>query len=245
MPELTAITYETWEEFKANIVRELFRDGLFRSGRYLFRGHCSSEWSLESSFDRAFPTLDGSQRQNVANELIDGFFLQCHSRSVFQFSRDEAGKILAFAQHHGLPTRLLDWTESPYIAAFFAFSDVVVLNEGDKFICVWVLDTLSDIWGAGMQVEIVNPPNEGNERLRNQLGRFSINWSRYRGVEQYVEDSPALDEPLKRLLLPASEAQKAIADLDAMSINHLNLFPGIEGCVKSSRLRLALKLSEI
>jgi hypothetical protein len=244
MPKIPTITYETWEEFKADVVRELFGEGVFRSGRFLFRGHCSANWSLESSFDRAFPDLPGTQRQAVADQLAQDFSGQCRTRNLLPFKSDEYARIMAYAQHYGLPTRLLDWTESPYIAAFFALSDVITLNEQCQFSCIWILDTHSGVWGSGMRVEIVAPPSEGNDRLRNQLGRFTINWSQYASVENYVEDSAASDEPLRKMLLPTREAFKAVADLDAMGINYANLFPGIEGCVRSARLRLMVSLHE-
>lgn len=160
------------------------------------------------------------------------------------FNPEEYAKIMAYAQHFGLPTRLLDWTESPYIAAFFALSDVITLSEKSQFSCIWALDTKSGVWGSGLRVEIVDPPSEGNERLRNQLGRFTINWSQYSSVEEYVENSAAVDEPLRKIFIPTRQAFKAVADLDAMGINHSNLFPGVEGCARSARLKLTLDLHE-
>lgn len=238
------ISYQYWEEFKGNIMQELFKDGVFKSGRFLFRGHCSADWRLESSFDRLFPDLDGAHRQKIAEELVESFFSECTARSLVDISPGELGRVLAYAQHHGLPTRLLDWTESPYIAAFFAFSDVITLKPQSRSICIWVLDTEHPIWSVGGAVEVLSPPREGNDRLRSQLGRFTLTRGTYRFLEDYAEAAatPTVDA-LKRVLLPVQEAVKASADLDAMGVNYLNLFPGVEGCVKSSKLRLALRLA--
>lgn len=243
MAPTPAIHYHEWERFKSEIVKELYDDGVFRPGRYLFRGHCSENWRLESSFDRLFPELDGSQRQHIAEKLVASFSAQCRPRKLFDFDHREAFLVLAFAQHHGLPTRLLDWTASPYIAAFFAFSDVLTSRPDSRAVCVWVLDTESTIWVEG-GVQIVNPEGDGNERLRSQLGRFTLSQGPQRFLEEYVESLSADGEPLRRVLMPSDEALKALADLDAMGINHANLFPGVEGCVKASRLRLALSLRQ-
>jgi len=245
MSNITTIAYETWEEFKSNVVRELFDDGVFRSGRYIFRGQCSADWSLESSFDRCFSSLPGTKRQAIADDLALNFFQQCRARGLAPFGDDDHLRIIAYAQHYGLPTRLLDWTESPYVAAFFALSEVIALSWQERLCSIWVLDTLSKAWAApGMRVEIVRPPCEGNERLRNQLGRFTINRSQHSAIDKYIEDSAADDEPLKVILIPTKEAFKAVADLDAMGINYSNLFPGVEGCARSSRLRLLVSLQK-
>jgi hypothetical protein len=241
---ISDISYQYWEEFKGEIVKELFKDGVFKSGRFLFRGHCSADWHLESSFDRLFPELDGPQRQKIAEELVEGFFSECRARSLVDIGQGELVRILAYAQHQGLPTRLLDWTESPYVAAFFAFSDVITLKPQSRSICIWVLDTENPIWSTGGAVEVVSPPREGNERLRSQQGRFTLTRGTYRFLEDYAEAvATPIGDALRRVLLPTQEAVKASADLDAMGVNFLNLFPGVEGCVKSSKLRLALRLA--
>lgn len=237
---IETIRYETWEEYKGEIIRELFSDGIFEHGRYLFRGHCCEEWGLESAFDRTFGELPDDQRQQVAERLLSAFLEECDEGGFPVSEQAEAVRKLALAQHHGLPTRLLDWTISPYVAAFFAFSDVVTLGRWEGRVAIWILDARSPVWGED-SVHIVNLVSRENERLRAQLGRFTINKTSFRTLEEYV--ASARNEPsLRQASIPASEAYKGLADLAVMGISHARLFPGLDGAVRTARLRVSLGL---
>lgn len=79
---------------------------------YVFRGLSNSNYELETSIYRL---------QNKVNEmerhLIRNFRKYAPYNSV---TKDKLWHWLTLAQHHGLPTRLLDWTFSPYVALHFA-----------------------------------------------------------------------------------------------------------------------------
>lgn len=100
---------------------ELFEDswyaphGRFR-GPFVFRGMSNATWDLQTSLMRL-----GGRYGELENSLLRNFRKYAHRDAA---PGDSFWHWLALAQHHGLPTRLLDWTFSPHVAVHFATEDV-------------------------------------------------------------------------------------------------------------------------
>src|SRR5271157_247328 len=150
---------EFWKEIAMNEVRvsswselqdQLFEDswnpelGRFRS-RYAFRGLSDAGYRLETTLMR----LRGKYVE-LERHLLRNFRKYAH-RDVVE--SDSLWHWLSVAQHYGLPTRLLDWTYSPFIALHFATSNI------EKF----------DIDGAIWAVNYVRAHLELPEKLREKL----------------------------------------------------------------------------
>jgi hypothetical protein len=89
---------------------------------WVFRGHSKASWDLTSSLERSLSTrgMDESA-PDAEREIVRAFQRQAH-----HFTRDipSRGSLLEWAalvRHFGGPSRLLDFTRSPFVAAFFAF----------------------------------------------------------------------------------------------------------------------------
>jgi FRG domain len=239
-------SYDTWAEYKAELMVELYDKGRFLPDRYLFRGVADADYPLASSFDRRFAHLAPDVRLTVWTQLGAEWRRNCQETGVAADVIEDDDKLWALGQHHGLPTRLLDWTTSPYIAAFFAFgghlSQQAQLAQPAAHVAVWVLHCDSAAWSREQGVEIINVPSLANTRLRNQGGKFTLANAPQASLNEYVEELDGEAPALTKCLLPASESEIAMPDLDSMGINSYQLFPDLGGLAGLTTMRVSLSL---
>src|SRR5688572_1129837 len=120
----TTVRLQNWREFKL-FVQQF-------SANWAFRGQAIADWGLNNAIERMeFIHF----HKNIESDFVAEF--QRGARNYL--SKDETpGHLiewLALMQHHGAPTRLLDLTKSPFIAAFFAFEQCMV--EQEQYVAIW------------------------------------------------------------------------------------------------------------
>ncbi|MEB7454373.1 MULTISPECIES: FRG domain-containing protein [Lysinibacillus] len=101
--------------------------GRYRSS-FAYRGVDSSSFELETSLMRI-------ENTEMEPHLLRNF--KKYARSAIKDNQN-TWELLAVAQHYGLPTRLLDWSFSPYVALHFATSDISRFKDDGA---IWCLDT--------------------------------------------------------------------------------------------------------
>jgi FRG domain len=239
MAEVRRLIYEGWDEFSATLRKELFGAEPFEEHRFLFRGMSNSSWSLVSSFDRLFPKI--ADRRGVSARLLAAFRESCVEHLATDGMTDD--EVLAIGQHHGLPTRLLDWSTSPYIAAWFAMSEVLMRPpEPHQHVSVWALHRAAPIWDVESGVSIVTSSSAHNPRLRLQGGKFTRALMPFATLEEYVESMRHFDGVgLTQMSVPSSDAARGLAELQMMGITSHRLFPDLGGAAQSAVMSLRLR----
>jgi hypothetical protein len=119
---IESIEITSWEHLQEEVFRDSWNAqlGRYRSS-WLFRGVSCADFALDTSLMR----LRG-EFWRLEQHLLRNFRKYAHRETV---PFDDDWNWIALGQHHGLPTRLLDWSYSPYVAMHFATHD---LNAYDQ-----------------------------------------------------------------------------------------------------------------
>lgn len=181
---------------------------------------------------------------------------------------DDMLEATGLAQHYGVPTRLLDWSYDPLVAAYFASSSCQV-GEGD--LCVWALCqrevALLEVGDNEWPLSFSQPHYEGNPNLAAQKGLFTHwrsmldNISSLVGKERnnsfQVLDRRSLEEQVfeycmgrhkgapgnlfKKLTLPRSETLALARLLRKLNYGPARIFPGYAGVALEMKERHMLR----
>ncbi|HKB97716.1 MAG TPA: FRG domain-containing protein [Terriglobales bacterium] len=231
----------TWQEFKHHVTqREHYR--------YIYRGQTKTS-RLCTPFHR---TGRGDTRRYMAQDIrVLHAHLSARTSHFFDL-RDPIQNAAFFhlVQHHGYPTPLLDWTYSPFVAAYFAYHPVKSLDgvgtSGDRKVRIFVFDKLqwcldfaqiTNMSARWQHFSILEPAAIENERMVPQQALSSF--TTVDDIETYIRSKEEISGKLylEVIDLPLRERDHVIRELRLMGITQGSLFPGLDGACEELRER--------
>jgi hypothetical protein len=245
------IRVESWPQLQDQLFSDSWQEklGRFRS-TFAFRGRNDAAEDLRTSLIRL-----GSDVRAIEAAMLRSFRRYARREDV---PSDSAWDWLALAQHHGLPTRLLDWTYSPLVALHFATAS---LDRFDRDGVVWMLDYAAAQQEAPEQLRRLLADNAMDVFSGELLGEVVADLAELErlAAEDYVVflEPPALNERIvnqyslfsllsrpdvrldewlesrphlaRRVIVPAQLKWEVRDKLDQANLTERVLFPGLDG----------------
>lgn len=205
------------------------------AGNYdvLFRGQRAESWRLTPKLGRVnFRLRYSGSIEQTEKKMLDDFERLSVPFIGDRIVQDDWDRI-ALAQHHGLPTRLLDWTSNPLVALWFAVAKPSNLDEGAV---VWAFDAdVNDYVDHTMRPldvprTMVFRPRHHDSRIVAQSGWFTVH--KYsQSTERFSNfDGVKLQRPrLRKFCVPKQYFAAIRDDLGRCGINSATLFPDLAG----------------
>lgn len=203
------------------------------SGEVWFRGQADASWPLLPRIIRS-----GLSREHEKN-ILSRFRHRAMGIVADHPSDTDAARWLFLMQHYGLPTRLLDWTESALAALFFATAShpntdgkvfiliPMFLNEGQIGNRVLIAPTMSPcreiLLGSFRASELPNKvvavhPYVSNDRLARQRGTFTVH-----GCSEDIQNTTP-SGVIRFIVIPSGEKRKIKTQLEYLGITRTSLF---------------------
>jgi hypothetical protein len=228
---------------------------------YLYRGHEDSNWNIESTLQRILKEHINSSTSSPEYLISVEDFLETQFRNIApQFlhpaTLSSIGQSKLYwwpiMRHYGVPTRLIDWTTSLYVATYFAVSkqpdkDAAIYLINSNYLDIVMKKKYQDSWGTWKDEKqyqhpdappIINTYNLKKVAMPDRFLTQQANFMICRKIDANIEDVLAsglseVAEPSKeifrRIIIPAKCKPDFMRQLRSMNITASTLFPGLDG----------------
>lgn len=270
MPNIESIDTDTWEDLEERIRK--IRADLTKSTHYpptiIFRGHACSTWGLETTLERygkgAMSFADYYRIISRVRPAIEALTEKTWPLSPYPEIEDLAGdydsfslrltasdlpgyEYMAYLRHHGFPSPLLDWTQSLYVAAYFAFRAVPtnkrLLKGGKVSIFMWV-DPENKVSGSDYRTIFhLGPYIRAHRRHGLQQSHYTVclgfkNDGWYFATHKHeTRETHDHENRIRKFNIPTHEYQNVLKSLDEHNLNGFSLFDSEEGLMESLAIR--------
>ncbi len=268
--------YDNWEQFERRFLELQDRgaDATLGDRDTLFRGHQSASWSLATTLEhrisadvamvhyfnviaKAYPEIDGLGSSLLAYDQLLSFDNQPpnfddHGVDLFLKGLPNQA-FLVFLRQHGFPSPLLDWTRSPYIAAFFAFQHAAKSDIQRSAVYALVdnrstyhVEHQSD--PGNIAIGWIDKSVRTHKRHFLQQGDYTYcytlsrrglfpTWNFVPHEEYFLSGTDVLYD-LYKISIPNSERLKILRRLDQLNLNPFSLFGTVDSLMESISLRM-------
>ncbi|MEY4979324.1 MAG: hypothetical protein RLZZ352_1594 [Pseudomonadota bacterium] len=222
----------TYEEVNCETVTELI--DFFRRYQILEKNARRPLIRGERKF--SYEPTAGIFRNKVAEKSEVAIFneFQRHIPAYSSADTSNLWNVMALAQHHGLPTRLLDWTTNPLVAAYFACE-----GESDSDSAVWI------VWGFDHEDTSPLPANPTDikqvfcvtpwvisPRIQAQSGEFTAH-PNGKPISEFLTH----EDRILKIRISREKRVRFLLQLDLIGINRRTLFPDLDGLAQYLRWR--------
>ena len=231
---------------------------------WAFRGQRDARWRVQSTLTRYLSKhVDNEYWAEQERRAIRVFARKAHYFLSDTSALDDPLRCLALMQHHGAPTRLLDFSKSPYVAAHFALeratTDAAVFAVNTPYL--W--QEATPVKYTELNREKVDPRSRGNlekyfysnlypvvwpgepwtmdRRIVAQSGTFILPGVIDRPVDDLLGEYDAPLPLLMKIILPNALRQDGLESLYRMNLTNATLFPDLDGLARSMAYELEVR----
>lgn len=211
----------------------------------------------------SIPNVNRLRADMIINIGVDALLRTDTCTNPGTWIPDDLFEIAGIAQHYGIPTRLLDWTQDIFVALYFAASGALKIKgnhqKESKYMVIWALNsTLVDTFKYKKPLKIIIPQYNSNPNLCAQKGLFTL-WQVKIPIKKYfiIDTNVLINRTpldtlisnetefkeiygvLYKILIPKSEAKNLYDYLRHLGYDASRLFPGYSGirqCIEEDSL---------